>query len=936
MNITDNLIRIQTAKTDIINSLKNKGVDIPDNTLINEIPTIIDNAEIGGGDTPSQPETPELVQKYEGATVFRINVPTDNYEFAINLCNNASTATYDVDWGDGVLQSGLKTNEQHHTYSKKGTYDVNVYNISKDISLGGSTSFSGSSTTIVYYLFNNTNNDYWLGNVYSYQTENTTVTNVLIGDKITNIGNSAFQNCTSLQSIVIPNSVNSIGTNVFYNCISLQSIVISNLITTISNYTFQNCYFLENITIPNSVTSIGNHAFNGCSSLKSINLPNGVKTINGSAFSGCSSLLSINLPDGITKIDSTAFNNCSSLQNIVIPNSVNSIGSNAFSNCSSLQNIVIPNSVNSIGSNAFSNCSSLQNIVIPEGITKIESSTFSTSTSLSYIELPSSLTSISNSNFNGSYSTSNQLHYIISRAKTAPTIQSNTFQYSASNGILYIPKDADITTYQSSYWKTNLLDIGWTIEYIEDMPEKVPSTLEFTTVNDKLIKVSSLGKGQLISEEKIDNKYIYNFDDTIYLGQNTLPKTLFTTMKFIGGVELGNYCCNDWTTLQSIVIPESVTSIGSSAFDKCSSLQSIVIPESVTSIGSSAFRDCSSLQSIVIPEGVTSIGDYAFLGCTSLQSIVIPESITELKNATFSGCSALENIQLPITLTKLNTAIFRYCSKLESIILPENLNYMGNDIFERCYLLSTITSLNPIAPTLNGTTVFLNVGSSVPSGTPKVLRIPQGASGYEETTSEWYKQLISKGYKVEYIVPNTLNYTSYSGDIVTPYAKSFEGKNEIVSNVYENGIGTVTFKEGLTEIYDEMYNKDVVGALTTIEIPNGVTKIGDYSFRSQYLTTLNVPNSVTYIGDSAFNGCTNLTEITLGSGVETIGQWAFGGCTQVATITCMAMVAPTFNQSFLSVGSNVSGDKILRVPEGAEGYESWLSQLNGFTIEYVN
>ena len=99
MNITDNLIRIKEGKDNIIKSLKNKGVSIADNTLINEIPTIIDNAEIGGGggsDTPVQPETPELVQKYEGATVFRINVPEDNYEFAINLCNDASTATYDV------------------------------------------------------------------------------------------------------------------------------------------------------------------------------------------------------------------------------------------------------------------------------------------------------------------------------------------------------------------------------------------------------------------------------------------------------------------------------------------------------------------------------------------------------------------------------------------------------------------------------------------------------------------------------------------------------------------------------------------------------------------------------------------------------------------------------------------------------------------------
>jgi hypothetical protein len=816
MNITDNLIRIKEGKDNIIKSLKNKGVEISENTLINEIPTIIDNAEIGGGgDTPSVPT--ELVQKYEGASVFRINVPNDNYEFAINLCNNASTATYDVDWGDGSLESGLTTDEQHHTYNKSGTYDVNVYNLSKEITLGGSTTISSIINTTVYYLFNNTHNDYWLGNKYKYQKDNI-VTNILIGDKITSIGSSAFNSCTSLQSIVISEGVTKIDSSAFSNCFSLQSIVIPEGVTSIGSNAFSACSSLQSIVIPNSVTSINERTFYDCFSLQSIVIPNSVTSIGSYTFNSCTSLQSVVIPEGVTKIGSNAFSACSSLQSIVIPNSVTSIGNYAFQNCFSLQSIVIPEGVTSIGSNAFSACSSLQSVVIPEGVTKIDSNAFSGCSSLQSVVIPEGVTSIASSTFSGCSS----LQSITINSETAPTIQTNSFptSFKYTKKYLYIHKDADIETYTSGNWKTYLIDKGWELRYIEEY-EKTPTTLKLKTTNNFFHNLQTIGQAKLIDYELIDNEYIYNFDDKI--------------------TELVQYTFYN-KILEEIELPEGLEIIGTYAFQSYTSLQSIVIPNSVTSIGSSAFYYCDNLHTIT--------------------------------------CKAMT------------------------------------------------------APTIQSNT-FQFIASSVPSGTPKVLRIPINSSGYEETTSEWYKQLIPKGYKVEYIVPNTLNYTSYSGDIVTPYAKSFEGKNEIVSNVYENGIGTVTFKEGLTEIYDDMYNTDLVGELRSIEIPNTITRIGDYSFRSQYLTALNVPDSVTYIGDSAFNGCTKLTEITLGNSVETIGQWAFSGCTQVATITSMAMVAPSTNQSFLSVGLNVSGDKILRVPQGAEGYDTWLSQLNGFTIEYI-
>ena len=97
-------------------------------------------------------------------------------------------------------------------------------------------------------------------------------------------------------------------------------------------------------------------------------------------------------------------------------------------------------------------------------------------------------------------------------------------------------------------------------------------------------------------------------------------------------------------TVTSITIPNSVTSIGDSAFAGCFSLTSITIPSSVTSIGYGAFFDCRSLTSITIPNSVTRIEEAMFLGCYALASITIPNSVTSIGNWAFSYCFTLSSV----------------------------------------------------------------------------------------------------------------------------------------------------------------------------------------------------------------------------------------------------------------------------------------------------
>ena len=289
------------------------------------------------------------------------------------------------------------------------------------------------------------------------------LSNIVIPDSVSSIGEWAFSDCSSLKYISIPKSVICLNGNPFVNwngkleCLSpnfiyeddvlfnkdkskiisfrvqnIKSYIIPDSVTSIGNGAFSGCSFLSSIVIPNSVTSIGDSAFSNCSSLSSIVIPESVTSIGDRAFSGCRSLSSIVIPNSVTSIGELAFSDCSSLKYISIPKSVICLNGNPFVNwngkleCLSpnfiyeddvlfnkdkskiisfrVQNIksyIIPDSVTSIGNGAFSGCSSLSSIVIPDSVTSIGEWAFSDCSSLFNIVIPKSVTSIGDCAFIG-------------------------------------------------------------------------------------------------------------------------------------------------------------------------------------------------------------------------------------------------------------------------------------------------------------------------------------------------------------------------------------------------------------------------------------------------------------------------------------------------------------------------------------------------------
>ena len=147
----------------------------------------------------------------------------------------------------------------------------------------------------------------------------------------------------------------------------------------------------------------------------------------------------------------------------------------------------------------------------------------------------------------------------------------------------------------------------------------------------------------------------------------------------------------DCKSLRSIIIPDSVTSIGYWAFFGCSSLTDVTLGNGVTEIGYRAFYKCSALTSVAIPDSVTSLGDATFEGCSALTSATIGNGVTSIAASAFLGCSSLKNIIIPDGVTTIRASAFQECSSLTSIIFPDSVAGIFGQAFYNCTSLTNIT-----------------------------------------------------------------------------------------------------------------------------------------------------------------------------------------------------------------------------------------------------
>ena len=313
-------------------------------------------------------------------------------------------------------------------------------------------------------------------------------------------------------------------------------------------------------------------------------------------------------------------------------------------------------------------------------------------------------------------------------------------------------------------------------------------------------------------------------------------------------VEIYNNAFYECTGLTSVVIDNSVQTIGYNAFFGCSGLTSVIIGNSVNSIGEDAFRGCSKLTSVVIPNSVKTIGDGAFYNCTGLISVIIGNSVDNIGIGAFNGCTGLTSVVIGNSVKSIGHSAFANCSGLKSVEIPYSVLTIGEQAFVYCTGLTAVV-----------------IGNSVKS-------IGYGAFAYcSELTSIVIPNSVQTIDEVAFY-----NCTSLTSVVIGNSVKSI-GNDAFA---YCSGLKKSAYPDNISNPFS--YGRAIAYSAQETTIEDGV--IFDRAKTTLYFApaTLSgeytVPSTVKTIADNAFSYCEDITYIRMPATLSSIGKNAFLGC----------------------------------------------------------
>lgn len=505
------------------------------------------------------------------------------------------------------------------------------------------------------------------------------VTEVYIGDEITEIGDYAFSGCSSLEKITfvgtmakwkeiqigagndVLNKVTIICSDGVINASEGENVLVSgkcgeNLFWYVTenveliivgtgdmyDYGYMNAPWytvkkasgyttrIQSVQLSDGMTKIGNHAFMEAP-IKEVDIPDSVKVIGTRAFLNCNKLEEVFIPNGVTEIGESSFSGCHNIKNVTGMENIAKIGSGAFEYCSGLTSIEIPDSVMEIEREAFASCTILMDATLPhnEAYTTIASKLFSECENLKTINIPDNVTEIEGNAFEGCSELAS-----VSGMKNVKVIGTHSFWMCKKLVEIHLTDTIE------------KIGVGAFAGCAQISQVKLPQNTEYTKVND----------------------------ETFWGCEN----------------------------LTDVDIPNNVTRIGESAFARCEKIKTLLLPLNMTTIGARAFSGCTMLETIEIPRGVTGIGGSAFSECSKLKEVVLPENISGLDTGTFRN-SGLVKITLPKTIGNIAPTTFENCAELSDVVFTGTKNEWskvviypyGNDMLQSATIHCTDGDIVP-------------------------------------------------------------------------------------------------------------------------------------------------------------------------------------------------------------------------------------------------
>lgn len=484
--------------------------------------------------------------------------------------------------------------------------------------------------------------------------------NVQLNEGLEIIGFSAFRECEALQSISLPGTLKIIHDSAFRSCTRLGQITIPNSVTNIEEYAFLRCSSLTNVTVGNGVTIIPYNCFDGCKTLTQVSLGDSVTDIGECAFEDCEALNKFDFPISVKKIWNAAFRGCTALQDVVFPETLKAIGGSAFESCSQLREITIPNSVTNIGKSAFGGCSSLTNALVGNGVTVIPASCFSGCRQLSRVSLGIDVTDIGESSFSGCRALKEiQLPssvrkiwgYAFYGLTSLENIQLNEGLEAVENAVFQ-----ECTTLKNVILPSTLGKIGESVF-------ASCTQLEQITIPGSVTKIGGGCFGGCSNLSRVEIS-----EGVVDIGSGAFSNCeALKTIKLPSSVrKIAANVFYSASNLETVYLNEGLESIGGYSFGWCSRLTDVKLPSTLKTIGSGAFSG-SGLKTIVVPDSVTTLGNYVFEKCPSLYFAEIGDGISVLNGDMFRECPSLRGVKLGRNVEWIRECCFYRCARLRYV-----------------------------------------------------------------------------------------------------------------------------------------------------------------------------------------------------------------------------------------------------------------------------
>jgi predicted nucleic acid-binding Zn-ribbon protein len=357
--------------------------------------------------------------------------------------------------------------------------------------------------------------------------------------------------------------------------------------------------------------------------------------------------------------------------------------------------------------------------------------------------------------------------------------------------------------------------------------------------------------------------------------------------------------------IKTLVVDNSVTTIGNSAFYGCEYITSATIGIVITTIGHYAFSGCSRLSEITIPDNITSVGYYAFRNCTQLVTVNFnPTNCTTMGGGSssypvFDGCSNFTTLNIGGNVTRIPDGSFRNCTGLVTVVVPDNVKTIGSTAFGGCSSLVNLT-LPFIGNTVSATS---NTG---------IFGYIFGTTSYTGSTQT--QQYYSGNTYANYYIPSNLRNVTITNDPSIPYGafsncsmltnisinESNTDKGNLTIGSSVTSIEGYAFQNctGITTVNFDPTNCSSMGSsaypvfsgctnFTTLNIGNNVTRIPSNAFCAcnTIIGNFELPNIITYIGANSFYNCSGLSGIlTVPAGVTYVGGDAYANCTGLTAV----------------------------------------------------